>query len=344
MIKTIRGIQIILIFSIPGLMTAQIPSGYYDAANGLDGESLRSALQGIIDGHNSQSYDNIWTHFQSTDRKSDGKVWDMYTDKPSGTPTHIFSFGTGKCGEYSAEGDCFNREHSFPQSWFGSGSPMKSDLFHVYPTDGYVNGKRGNFPYGEVGSASWTGTNGSKVGSSNTAGYNGTVFEPIDEYKGDFARTYFYMVTRYKSNASGWSSDMLSSGNLSSWAITLLLKWANEDPISQKELDRNNAVHDIQGNRNPFIDNSLYKDYIWNGKPAGISESKSNIALNIHGNQIDVRNNTGKNSTLIIYSVIGSTIKSVEINSNSQQVYIGELIKGIYVAKLGTLHSKFIVQ
>jgi endonuclease I len=187
----------------------------------------------------------------------------MYSDIPGGTPAYSYDFVVDQCGNYGGEGDCYNREHSFPKSWFNDAAPMVTDLFHIYPTDGYVNGMRSNYPFGEVGSATWTSTNGSKVGSCVFPGYSGIVFEPIDEYKGDFARSYFYMLTRYLDVASSWSSPMLSGGNFSSWAEDLLIQWHEADPVSDKEVDRNNEVHDIQSNRNPFIDHAEWVAAIW---------------------------------------------------------------------------------
>jgi len=194
------------------LAVAQAPAGYYDPANGLTGKALQQALHNIIANHTYVTYDYLWTAFKKTDIKSDGKVWDIYSDIPSGSPKYTFTFVTDQCGNYSKEGDCYNREHSFPKSWFGGEGayPMYSDLFHLYPTDGYVNNRRGNSPLGEVGTATYTSSNGSKVGTCSVAGYTGTVFEPIDAYKGDLARSYLYMAVRYYGEDSSWpGSDMV---------------------------------------------------------------------------------------------------------------------------------------
>lgn len=176
-------------------------------------------------------------------------------------------------GNYSKEGDMFNREHSIPQSWFNKKSPMRSDLFHVYPTDGYVNNKRSNYPFGEVSNATYTSKNGSKVGHSSFDGYSGIVFEPIDEYKGDFARTYFYMATRYKSQVGTWGSgaNVVFKGTypyLTDYALNLFTKWSHEDPVSEKETNRNDAVYGIQHNRNPYIDHPEYVDIVFPNKYA----------------------------------------------------------------------------
>lgn len=246
---------------------AQIPEGYYSLASGKTGEELKYALHLIIKDHTVLSYSALWTAFQSTDDKPNGRVWDMYSDMPGQPPPYEFTFVTMQCGSYNGEGDCYNREHSFPKSWFNDESPMYSDLFHLYPTDGYVNGRRGNYPFGEVSSPKWTSLNGSKLGACSYPGYTGTVFEPINEYKGDFARSYFYMVTRYHNLVATWSSAMLNGTTypaFSPWAKSMLLEWNKQDPVSQKEVDRNNDIYaNFQHNRNPFIDHPEYAELIW---------------------------------------------------------------------------------
>jgi endonuclease I len=265
------SISLVCFLSSIGIF-AQIPEGYYNSVAGLSSYELKSALHEIIDNHSSQTYTALWSHFEKTDKKADGSVWDMYSDIPQGTPPYTFTFFSDQCGNYSNESDCYNREHSFPKSWFNDGYPMYSDLFHLYPTDGYVNGKRGNFPFGEVGSATFTSLNGSKTGTCSYPGYSGIVFEPIDEYKGDFARSYFYMATRYEDIISGWE-NYSSQGNTildgssdkvyESWFLNLLLDWHHQDTVSLKEINRNNKIYAIQGNRNPFIDHPEYVDCIW---------------------------------------------------------------------------------
>jgi endonuclease I len=164
--------------------------------------------------------------------------------------------GSKQCGNYGKEGDCYNREHSIPKSWFNDKAPMINDFHHLVPTDGYVNNRRSNYPFGQVGSATYTSGNGSKLGSSNYTGISGTVFEPIDEYKGDFARMYFYMLTRYNSQVGGWSGGVFQGEYpyLKTGYYNLYIQWAINDPVSQKEIDRNNAGYGYQGNRNPFVD------------------------------------------------------------------------------------------
>lgn len=275
------AVILLLLVFFAGSGGGQPPAGYYIAAEGKTGTELKQTLHDIIKGHTESTYAALWTHFMTTDARSDGKVWDMYSDIPGGTPPYVYTFSIDQCGNYSGEGDCYNREHSFPVSWWGGSTtlPMYTDLFHVYPTDGHVNGRRGSNPFGVVASATWTSQNGSKLGSNNWPGYTGTVFEPIDAYKGDFARTMLYMAVRYYGEDTSWpaASGMVTGAEPKSWAISMLLHWHNADPVSQKELARNNAVYGIQSNRNPFIDKPEYAQHIW-GDPNSTAELVSAVA------------------------------------------------------------------
>ena len=260
-----RTVLLFISLSFVLLATAQAPSNYYNSANGLTGNQLKMALHNIIKGHTTISYSRIWDAFWSTDNKGDGIVWDMYSDVPSGTPAYVYHLGEDQCGNYHGEGDCYNREHSWPQSWFNSQTTPRTDLHHIFATDGQVNHDRAAYPFGEVRTPSSTFTNGSKLGPSKTPGYTGTVFEPIDEYKGDFARAIMYMSVRYYTEDGSWgSSDMTTKSEIKPWAIQLLMRWNEQDPVSQKEIDRNNAIYnDYQHNRNPFVDHAEYARMIW---------------------------------------------------------------------------------
>ncbi|MEO8068413.1 MAG: endonuclease [Flavobacteriales bacterium] len=262
-----------LLVLLPLFGAAQPPTGYYDSTYGLSGEPLREALRDIIDNHSVQTYGSLWGHMQTTDDRPDGKVWDIYSDVPGTNEPYLYNFVSDQCGTYSGEGDCFNREHSFPLSWFNDATPMNSDLFHIYPTDGWVNQKRGNLAYGEVSNPSWTSQNGSKVGPCALQGCGSDdVFEPIDLYKGDLARSYFYMLTRYMDQTGNWTScPMLAGGEFTQWAENMLLAWHALDPVDSKETDRNNAIFGIQDNRNPYIDNPGWVYAIW-GPTADIAE------------------------------------------------------------------------
>jgi len=248
---------------------AAIPAGYYSGVDGKNSaDAILSALNARITNHTVVNYSALEDYYPQTDVYAD-TIWDIYS-------TCCFHMSDGNKGQ-NAVCDSWNKEHSIPQSWFGEKSPMKSDLFHVYPTDARVNGFRSNYPYGEVSGPNGTGFKDNykghglgKVGSNTFSGYSGKVFEPADEFKGDLARTYFYMVARYRDqalNASNGSAVFTSSKtNLTTYAQNLFLKWHRNDPVSQKEIDRNQAVYGIQHNRNPFIDYPELVEYIWGDK------------------------------------------------------------------------------
>ena len=300
---------------------------YYKNADGEKGAALKTALCGIIFDRTERTYDDLWTDFQKTDKRADGKVWDMY----SNSTNYEFSIHQDPGSGGKKEGEFYNREHSWPNSWFGKKvQPMFTDLFHVYPTDKFVNNKRGNHPFGETKGSYTSNNNFSKLGSCTYPGYTGTVFEPNDEYKGDFARTYFYMVTCYEEKLHDWyvNYGVNNSNNetknavmatldgntypgLSSWQLSMLMKWAKNDPVSEKEINRNNAVYDIQENRNPFIDYPGLEEYIW-GDKKDVAFSYDNYTSGIATIPVSVKNTTD------IYTISGQRVK-------------GHLPKGIYI-------------
>lgn len=276
-----------LVLFSPLFLLAQPPAGYYNSAAGLNCAALKTALKNIItNGHAPQSYGDLWTVYLTSDIKprevgagSANVIWDMYSDNPTGTDPYNFTPSTDQCGTYNSEADCYNREHSFVASWFNDEAPSFTDMHHIFPTDGYVNNVRGSLRFGEVAVANYTSLNGSRRGSSSTAGISGTVFEPRNEYKGDFARAYFYMVTRYENRLSVWNGystdgaltlDGTTFPAIDINYLKLMLKWHNQDPVSQKEIDRNNAAYAFQGNRNPFVDFPQYVNQVWNATCPGL--------------------------------------------------------------------------
>ena len=236
--------------------SATVPVGYYNSIDGKRGQELKTAVHQLLKNHTVMTYSSLWYHFQSTDChfENPNQVWDMYSNI-----TRYFRGSSAVSG--------MNREHSFPKSWWGGTQvDAYTDLNHLYPSDADANLAKNNYPLGEVSTASFN--NGcTKVGTPK-AGQGGgcsTVFEPDDEYKGDFARTYFYMATCYQDYTWKYTYMVTNSSwqTLNQWSINLLLKWSREDPVSDKEVARNDAVYKIQNNRNPFIDNPLLAEYIW---------------------------------------------------------------------------------
>lgn len=321
MLKINHYFCLFLLFWFPLVTLGQIPSGYYTSAAGKSGQELQVALYDIIKGHTVQSYTpGVWNAFYTTDVKANGKVWDMYSDIPGGTPPYEYTLGSSQCGSGGGgvEGDCYSREHSFPKSWFDDDSPMNTDLFHIYPVDQYVNNMRSNYPFGEVSSPTWTSANGSKKGPCVVPGYTGTVFEPRDEYKGDFARTYFYMATRYQNVIASWPAydpigATVLAGNsypaYKTWYLGLMIEWHEADPVSAKETARNDSIYKIQGNRNPYIDHPEYVAEVWEPGSSTLPEPTSfpaNFsAHNIHLQWSDATGTTIPDAYLIRMSSTG---------------------------------------
>ena len=322
--KSLLSTMIVACIAITAM--AQPSATYYDSARGKSGAELKTALFNIIKNPSVIHYDSLWHAYNRTDcRIYDGEegewIWDMYSGI-SRYPLYTYPHGTGAGNTEGVKG--IQREHSIPKKWFNptdapaSGSksyddvrPMYSDIVHVIPTDAVCNNNRSDFCYGEVADeqADWQSEGGfckkSKQGGCSTPGWSEQVanptktrvFEPNDEYKGDLARIYFYMVTCYEpdyfswmpvrdsdkrktgemcgpsSNHCGtWSSDMFDASSedayqpFAPWAFDMLMKWAKNDPVSDKERARNEATWQLQGNRNPFVDFEGLEDYIWGNK------------------------------------------------------------------------------
>ncbi|WP_374440225.1 endonuclease [Epilithonimonas sp.] len=346
-----------LFVGVFGITNAQIPTGYYDGTTGLTGAALKTKLSQIVtSGHQDRGYN--WTVFSSADRdkyyENDNSVLDVYSENPTGADPYKFTMVTNQCGSYSGEGSCYNREHSIPKSTFNDATPMHNDYHHLLPTDGYVNGRRSNWPYGEVGTASWTSKNGSKLGTSKLNGYSGTVFEPINEFKGDIARIYLYFATRYQSQITTFTYDMYDGSTFKVFAepfMSMLLRWHQQDPVSQKEIDRNNAVYNYQGNRNPYVDHPEYVAQIWGTVMAVDDASFSKnlqIAPNpVKGNVITVSGNKDLKqfTKAFIYNMVGQNVQTIENPfQNGNSITLKSLPKGIYILKTGELNTKFIVE
>jgi endonuclease I len=352
------------------------PAGYYTAANGLTCQQLKTALSSIVSaGTTVLSYTpGVWNAYNTTDKKRNDAntadvVWDMYSDNPTGPDPYTFTLVTNQCGNYSVEGDCYNREHSFPQSWFVSASPMVTDLNHIYPSDGKVNGMRSNFPYGEVGTPTFTSLNGSKLGSCNVFSYNGTVFEPINEYKGDFARGILYMAVRYESLIGGWqnngnANEILDGSSykvFDDWQLKLLYKWHTQDPVSAKEQARNNAVYALQGNRNPFIDSADYAFKIWSC--TGVLTPSAINNINLPSNMVKafpqpIANTNftlqlgialSKSTIVRIIDITGKMVAQHNwpANQTTLNINVANLANGSYIAQIvtpkGTINKQLLV-
>jgi endonuclease I len=333
-------IKIIFLLLISTNIMAQIPNNYYNTCIGNSGNNLKNKLHNItLATHNAIGYAAVWGAFETTDVKSNGKVWDIYSYNYFGGQPYEYVFGIDQCGQYNTEGDCYNREHSWPQSKFISNEPMKSDLHHVMASDGFINGIHSDNPYGNVTVVNKTTLQGAKSGTSTSyTSYSGDVFEPIDSFKGDVARAYFYMATRYLGEDADWLTwEMASGADLTADAIKVLLAWHRLDPVSKKEIDRNNAIYSLQGNRNPFVDSAIFVECIWGGMFCG------NVAITNHtaeafsitqSNQeiiIDTPNDTSP----IQYQIINMMGQIINTNNTSvRAIAIKDLPSGMYCLQI----------
>jgi endonuclease I len=330
-------------------------TGYYSGAAGLSCQALKTALYNKIStGTSVLSYTpGVWNAYQTTDlvrnfENNRDIIYDMYSNKgPGVNEPYEFVYGTNQCGNYNSEADCYNREHSMPQSWFNSASPMVSDIHHIVPTDGYVNGQRGNFAFGPVGTATYTSQNGSKKGNCSYPGFTGTVFEPINEFKGDFARMQFYMAVRYENVIGSWqnngnANDVLDGSSyqvFDAWYLKMLYDWHIQDPVSAKEIARNNAVFAIQGNRNPFIDSAQYVFKIWSCTGLLPAPVTTPIVLNVSNKCINDATARGKVSNppagvTVSVTLDGATITYATADSTFQYFTSAVTPAGTHLVKV----------
>ena len=235
-------------------------AGYYNSLNGKCGAELMKAIQKLSAGHKEISYgDATWSAFRSTDVKTVGGVdywWDMYSSN---------------LVEISGHGG-MNIEHSVANSWWeGVKNAAYKDIVHLNPSDATANNRKGNYPLGEVATATWeNGVTFVGTPKAGTGGGSKYVYEPCDEYKGDFARVFMYMFCAYRDMEWGtrftWMYDTSDPLMFRPWAQELVLRWSASDAVSEKERKRNDGIEKEQGNRNPFIDLPDLADHIWGSK------------------------------------------------------------------------------
>lgn len=265
-----------------GVMAEAIPSGYYDGVQGLKDSVLKSALhdsicKGVRVSYGTQGYtypDNVyypatWNFFPQTDRRADGTIWDMY----SNSRRYFTHDGGSACG--------LEIEHCFPKSWWGwttqssgktdsVGYRAYRDLYHLNPADAQANNNKSNFPPGHVKKGDKLDNGSFRMDSKSASEYGWACFEPAPEYRGDFARAYFYIATAYENLtwASNYSDylDNKSYLEFQPWLVEVLLDWHRSDPVSIKEIERADAVSNIQHNRNPYIDYPELVEYIWGNR------------------------------------------------------------------------------
>ena len=276
---------------VPAFLFSQAPTNYYNGTAGITGYELKSKLHDIVstktitwhygDLPNFYGQTDL-DHYYDYDASNDSILLDMYSNNPTGVTAYHYT-KENLISSAGTEGLGYNREHMMPQSSFNSNYPMYSDLFFVIPTDARINQRRSNYPYGIAGSTNYhTFTNGSKISNNGTpnSGYTGRVYEPHPEFKGDIARSLLYYVVRYEGKLNSFNFyngsspandtsplDGTEEKAYEDWFLALLLQWHDNDPVSQREIDRNNIVYGIQKNRNPFIDHPEWVNAIWSQNP-----------------------------------------------------------------------------
>lgn len=322
-------------------------STYYKNIDGKSNtnDALRTQLCTIIStGYTSIGYSSLpdQVYAASTDPS------DFYNGS-SKTMEDIYSSYPYVAGDAKASattcGEGWNKEHTVPQSWFNESSPMKSDAHHVFPTDIKMNSDRSSYPYGETDAAKGCEEYGyGRKGASKLSSYDGTVYEPGDDYKGDLARVYFYMATRYRTtnftSGTGNTSFTYTSGvaDLTDYMKNLMLKWHRNDPVSEKELKRNNAIYTHQKNRNPFVDYPCLVEYVW-GDKAGEAVDLSSLVSGYDGVGTDCcANPDDPNITVSATSVTLDKTNNGATSTKTFTITGANLTDGISIAKTGSAY------
>lgn len=266
-----RYLSLLLLF-ISLRITAQIPAGYYDDADGLEGTALRSALHNIIDNHTEYSYDDLRDFIlreSDEDPNNSNNVILLYTGRSQAKST------------FGGDANDWNREHVWAKSHggFGDSPPHGTDAHHLRPTDASVNSNRGNLDF----------DNGGTENSEASGNYSDSdSWEPRDAVKGDVARMLFYMAVRYEGDAAGEldlelvdNTNSSPSGEPLHGKLSALLEWHVQDPPDDFERNRNEVVYSYQGNRNPFIDHPEYVACIWQNDCGGGTTPLINVTENL---------------------------------------------------------------
>jgi len=306
---------------ISSVAFAQIPSGYYNNAQGLTGEELKNSLHNIIDNHTEHSYDALRDYIlKNTDEdpNNSSNVILLYTGRSQAKST----FG-GNVGEW-------NREHVWAKSHgdFGNDPPAGTDAHHIRPSDVQVNSARGNLDF-DMGGSPVSGAPGCYRDSDS--------FEPRDAVKGDVARMIFYMATRYDGSDGVPNLEVVDQVNTypnpRHGKLSQLILWNAQDPPDAFEINRNNVIYyDYQNNRNPFIDHPEYVDDIW-GDPSNVQTTTS-MEVSVYPNPTENTLNVVIDLTdalqYSIHSIYGNQIAKGSLTTTVSNIDIALLSNGIY--------------
>lgn len=262
------------------MMAEDIPAGYYETIDGTQDSVLKSTLSQLVRGGVRYEYGinqyhstnnppewmagdlkayGTWQALPFTDMLPGGIVWDMYSN--------CVRYYPNKLGD---SGCSLNIEHCLPKSWWGgANNEAYKDLFNLNPSDQRANSQKSNYAPGHVKNGDKFDNGSFKMAKANTSGYGYICWEPAEEYRGDFARAYFYMATAYEYLTWTAYPQYINDSSYLMFSDSIqkvLLDWHRADPVSDKERCRADVISDIQGNRNPFIDYPELVEFIWGNK------------------------------------------------------------------------------
>lgn len=235
---------------------------YAATLSGKSGAELKAALHTLMQPERILDYGSgegcTWDGFWYTDRNEDtNECYNRYSAKK-------FYFTGHTCSSISG----MNIEHSFPKSWWGGDkNSAYMDLYNLYPSDSQANSSKSNYAMGVVTTVKTSEEGYDKVGTGTINGSTQQCWEPGDQFKGDFARSYMYMAIVY-SNLTYVKTGLQTMTNedypgMKSWATTLYIAWSKQDSVSTMERNRNNAVAKLEGNRNLLVDYPYLAEYVW---------------------------------------------------------------------------------
>ncbi len=321
----------VILLLLPLLTIAQVPTGYYDSADGKTGSALKSALHNIIKDHTTYSYGDLWDILSHTDEdpNNPNDVILIYTGISRGKTQH-----GGNQGEW-------NREHVWAKSHggFGTNPPAGTDAHHIRPADVQVNGLRGHLDF-DMGGNPVPGAPGCYKDSDS--------FEPRDAVKGDVARMIFYMATRYEGGNGEPDLEVVDHVNTypnpEHGKLSTLLQWNAQDPPDDFERNRNDVIYyQYQHNRNPFIDHPDYVASIWGG-PNAIADNPE-LNMEVYPNPVNatLKIDCGTNSIwfFTLTTITGKTLKTNELQEGVNDIDVSGLHQGLYFLQVTTGNGKY---
>ena len=332
-----KKLLFLFFLGIVGPVFGQIPA-YYDPVDlGLTGLALRDELGDHVTATHTDptSYSEVWDVLKLADldptNASNVLLMYGYNDDDGSVindRTRDKDANGGSPGEW-------NREHVFPKSLgspdLGTSGPG-SDPHNLRASDVQMNGDRGNRQYADA---------------TGNAGTVGSYWYPGDEWKGDAARIIMYMYIRYESRCKPNAVAIGSTNAIDPQMVNILLEWNAEDPVSEHEDDRNNAIYTAIGNRNPFIDNPYFATLIWGGTAAedrwgnlSLTATVSNLNFTIYPNPVEngpifIAGLTAE-TTVQVFSLDGQLIlhKTQSSESTLLSLQVRDLPKGIYLLRI----------